>query len=184
VSLPGHHLALLPQWPFVQLKRSKPSGFRPSRKYRIFDRFWSDTPLRGEPYLGLTATEVVPRQARRGILHPSTWSDPGRLLRRAVLPWRLLGQQGTVAADPGTYPFGTQMFVKGHGWCRVEDTGGDIKGPTRVDLYYGSHRDALEWGRQRVRVLVVPPGASRLDRLPSLVRGVAWAVDTVKHALF
>jgi len=181
---PGRYLALLPRAPLLALRRARPSGHAPGRKWQLLDKYWTATPLRGEPYLGLTATETEPTQARRGLLHPTTWADPKRLLWRAVLPWRLLGRVGTVAADPEHLAFGTQLHVPGHGWCRVEDTGGDILGPTRLDLFYHSHADALRWGRRTPEVLVVPPGASRVDRLPGPVRGVARVADAVKHALY
>lgn len=63
---------------------------------------------------------------------------------------------GTIAADPKFYPFGTVMYVPGYGYGRVEDTGGDIKGPARIDLFYRTHQRALRWGRQTVDVRVWP----------------------------
>lgn len=63
-------------------------------------------------------------------------------------------RQGTIAADTRYYPFGTVLYVPGYGYGRVEDRGGAIKGPQRVDLFFESHQDALEWGRRRVRVQV------------------------------
>jgi len=62
--------------------------------------------------------------------------------------------KGTIAADRRYYPFGTVMYVPGYGYGRVEDAGSAIKGPARIDLFYGSHQSALEWGRQRVPVKV------------------------------
>jgi 3D (Asp-Asp-Asp) domain-containing protein len=61
---------------------------------------------------------------------------------------------GTIAADRRYYPFGTVMYIPGYGYGRVEDTGSAIQGPTRIDLFYGSHQQALEWGRQRVPVKI------------------------------
>ena len=61
-------------------------------------------------------------------------------------------QQGTIAADTSRYPFGTVMEIPGYGRGRVEDRGSAIKGPKRLDLYYRSHGDAMEWGRQFVDV--------------------------------
>jgi 3D (Asp-Asp-Asp) domain-containing protein len=61
---------------------------------------------------------------------------------------------GTIAADRRYYPFGTIMYVPGYGYGRVEDTGSAIQGPARIDLFYGSHRQALEWGRRRVPVKI------------------------------
>ncbi len=62
--------------------------------------------------------------------------------------------KGTIAADTRFYPFGTVMDVPGYGMCRVEDTGGAIKGPARIDLFFDSHKEALEWGRKRLSVHV------------------------------
>lgn len=61
---------------------------------------------------------------------------------------------GTIAADTRYYPFGTIMHIPGYGTGKVEDRGGDIKGPARIDLFFKSHDDALKWGRRRLRVQV------------------------------
>ncbi|MCK5843113.1 MAG: 3D domain-containing protein [Victivallales bacterium] len=63
-------------------------------------------------------------------------------------------KKGTVAADTRFYPFGTIMDVPGYGLCRVEDRGGAIQGPARIDLFFSSHKEALKWGRKRVSVHV------------------------------
>lgn len=60
----------------------------------------------------------------------------------------------TIAADPRYYPFGTIMKIPGYGTGRVEDTGGDIKGPARIDLFFKSHKQAIDWGRKRIPVQV------------------------------
>ncbi len=65
-------------------------------------------------------------------------------------------QHGTIAADTEIFPFGTIMYVPGYGYGRVEDRGGAIKG-NKIDLFYRSHQDALEWGRQHKRVKVWLP---------------------------
>ena len=59
---------------------------------------------------------------------------------------------GTIAADTKYYPFGTVMYVPGYGYGVVEDRGGAIKGPNRIDLWYPSHKQALNWGRKTVKV--------------------------------
>jgi len=70
-----------------------------------------------------------------------------------------MARYGTIAADPRLYPFGTIMFIDGYGYGRVEDTGGGIKGE-HIDLYFHSHREAREWGRQNkmVRIWSKPRG--------------------------
>ena len=61
---------------------------------------------------------------------------------------------GTIAADTRYYPYGTVMKVPGYGKGVVEDTGGAIKGPRRIDLYFKTRKQALEWGRQKLTVKV------------------------------
>ncbi len=60
---------------------------------------------------------------------------------------------GTLAADTSLFPFGTNMHIPGYGYGVVQDRGGDIKG-RHIDLYFRSHRAALEWGRKKVKVRV------------------------------
>jgi len=62
--------------------------------------------------------------------------------------------KGTLAADTRYYSFGTVMHIPGYGYGRVEDTGGAIKGSARIDLFFKTHRQALQWGRKKVRVQV------------------------------
>lgn len=61
---------------------------------------------------------------------------------------------GTVAADTRHYPYGTVMIIPGYGKGVVEDTGGAIKGPRRLDVYFKTRRRALKWGRQTLQVQV------------------------------
>ena len=67
-------------------------------------------------------------------------------------------KKGTIAADTSIFPFGTVMYVPGYGYGRVEDRGSGIKG-YRIDLYFRSHRDALQWGRAKKKVTVWKAGA-------------------------
>jgi len=60
-------------------------------------------------------------------------------------------KNGTIAADTRRYPFGTIMNVPGYGWGEVHDKGSAIKG-NRLDLFFSSHKKALEWGRRTVKV--------------------------------
>lgn len=56
-----------------------------------------------------------------------------------------------IAADTSLYPFGTTFDVPGYGVAVVKDRGGAIKGK-RLDLYFNSHQEALNWGRQTITV--------------------------------
>ena len=61
---------------------------------------------------------------------------------------------GTIAADTRYYPYGTVMIIPGYGKGVVEDIGGAIKGPRRLDVYFKTRRRALRWGRQTLPVRV------------------------------
>lgn len=59
------------------------------------------------------------------------------------------------AADPRYYPPGTRIHVVGIGPVTVLDTGGDVRGPDRLDVFVGmeNRAEALAYGRR------VVPGA-------------------------
>ena len=63
-------------------------------------------------------------------------------------------KKGTLAADPRYYPYGTVMHVPGYGKGVVEDTGGAIQGPDRLDVFFPRLRQALRWGRQILLVKI------------------------------
>ncbi len=62
-----------------------------------------------------------------------------------------------VAADTKLLPFGTRLQVPGYHDVPVEvmDRGGAIRG-YKLDVYFASHEEALEWGRRWVQVKVLP----------------------------
>lgn len=60
---------------------------------------------------------------------------------------------GTVAAAHGEYAFGTQLVVEGYGRAVVRDRGGAIT-PGRLDVWFASCRQAINWGVRYVRVWV------------------------------
>ena len=114
-------------------------------------------PHQGRPYTGLTASGARPRAFRPGILSSDSlarfWMIPFRL---ALFPWMLSSREGTIAADTRYYPFGTRMFIPDYGWGVVQDRGGAIQGPNRLDIFFDSHQEALRWGRQWQTVLIFP----------------------------
>ena len=59
----------------------------------------------------------------------------------------------TVAMDK-SMPFGTKIYIDGVGERIVQDRGGAIKG-NKIDLYFDSHEEALEWGRQEKEVTIL-----------------------------
>lgn len=65
-------------------------------------------------------------------------------------------KKGTIAADTNVFPFGTKMKIPGYGSGVVEDIGGAIQGG-KIDLFFKTHKQALEWGRRTVTVEVIRP---------------------------
>lgn len=63
-------------------------------------------------------------------------------------------KKGIIAADTRYYPFGTRMYIPGYGYGTVHDRGGAIKGQNRLDLFFPTHKKALQWGRQKLEVTV------------------------------
>lgn len=60
---------------------------------------------------------------------------------------------GVVAVDPEVIPLGTEIIIEGLGVFTAEDTGGAIKG-NRLDIYFESRKEALEFGVQSVNVFI------------------------------
>lgn len=124
-------------------------------KLDFWNRYVSEGRRKGHPYTGKTARGTKPHEPYPGLFsfdsikHP--WMIPVRIV---FFPWLLMPQDGTIAADTKYYRFGTRMFVPGYGWGVVEDRGGAIKGPDRIDLYMDEHKKALRWGRKRVPVII------------------------------
>ncbi len=58
----------------------------------------------------------------------------------------------TIAADPDVIPYGTEVIIDGHTYI-VEDCGGAIK-EDRIDIYFDTHTEALEFGIQELTVKI------------------------------
>jgi len=122
-------------------------------KLDFWNRYINYGPRKGEKYTGKTASGTKLRPPHPGffsldsLTHP--WRAPFRLI---FFPWLFLPQKGTIAADTNYYPFGTKIYVPGWGWGIVEDRGGAIKGPNRVDLFFSSHGKTIKWGIKKVEV--------------------------------
>lgn len=60
---------------------------------------------------------------------------------------------GRTVAAPSNFAFGTKLNIGGHVYT-VEDRGGAIKG-NKIDIFVGSHQEALQWGVRYLTVSVV-----------------------------
>jgi hypothetical protein len=123
-------------------------------KLDFWNRYVSEGRRGGADYTGETASGEDPQEVSPGLFSTDSLKSPWKIPFRTVLPWLWLPEDGTIAADTEYYPFGTRMHVPGYGWGTVSDRGGAIKGIDRIDLYFRSHNDALDWGRRKVKVKI------------------------------
>lgn len=74
-----------------------------------------------------------------------------------------IAQVGKVAVDPKVIPLGTKLYVVSqdgqyvYGYCVAEDTGGLIKG-NKVDLYFSTWDECIQFGYRPVTIYVVDEG--------------------------
>ncbi len=61
---------------------------------------------------------------------------------------------GVTVAMSSKYAFGTKIEVKGMGTYICQDRGGAIQG-NRIDIYFSSHQEALNFGRRTVYVKIL-----------------------------
>lgn len=67
---------------------------------------------------------------------------------------------GAIAVDPRVIPYGTRMYIVTsdgsviYGYATAEDCGGAIKG-NRVDLYYNTESECVQFGRRSVEVYIL-----------------------------
>lgn len=66
----------------------------------------------------------------------------------------LPAKYGVVAVDPRIIKLGTMLYIEGYGFAKAADTGGAIKG-NKIDLCVNTYREAMKFGRKKVKVHVL-----------------------------
>lgn len=61
---------------------------------------------------------------------------------------------GVVAVDPNVIPMRSRLYIEGYGYAIAGDVGGAIKGK-RIDLGFDTRREALNFGRRKVKVYII-----------------------------
>lgn len=69
-------------------------------------------------------------------------------------------REGVVAVDPKIIPLGTELYIDNMGLFYAEDIGGSIK-ENRLDIYFESYDEAIQFGIQPVKVWIQHPSAVR-----------------------
>lgn len=59
-----------------------------------------------------------------------------------------------ISVDPSVIPLGSKVYVEGYGYATAGDTGSAIKG-NKIDIFFPSHEQAVQWGVKTVSVKVV-----------------------------
>jgi hypothetical protein len=127
-------------------------------KLDFWNRYVDYGSRKGQKYTGRTASGNVLTNPDPGLFAKESLAHPWMIpIRIVFFPWMLKRDYGTIAADTDYYRFGTKMHIPGWGWGSVEDRGGAIKGPNRLDLFFNTHRGCNKWGRRQVKVEIVRP---------------------------
>ncbi len=110
-----------------------------------------DTEFNGEPAIGTVAghpySKVLDFKA-------TAYCDKG------LTASSITSQVGVVAVDPRVIPLGTRLYIEAsdgswsYGVCLAGDTGGAIKG-NKVDLFYDSYYDCIQFGRRSCKVYIL-----------------------------
>lgn len=61
---------------------------------------------------------------------------------------------GLVAVDPRVIKLGTKLYIEGYGLAEAADIGAAIKG-NRIDLCFETYREAIMFGRKKVKVYIL-----------------------------
>ena len=105
-----------------------------------------DKPQRARPFDIFEVTATAYSNDPKSIDVPQ-WQD-GKTATMTVARW------GVVAVDPQIIPLGSKVYIKNMGWFMADDTGGKING-RRIDIFYPSRGDALQFGKRKVTVLII-----------------------------
>ncbi len=68
----------------------------------------------------------------------------------------------TIAAGPDL-PFGTWIWIEGYGWRRVDDRGSKVVNG-KIDIAFATRKEAFEFGRRQVTV-VIPTWVNSAENL-------------------
>jgi 3D (Asp-Asp-Asp) domain-containing protein len=99
-------------------------------------------------YRGKRVLEMEATAYDSGPQSTGKWSAAGRTYTGKK------AQFGMVAVDPKVIPLGSKLFIEGYGYAVAEDIGGAIKG-LRIDLFFESRKEALQFGRRKVKVYII-----------------------------
>jgi 3D (Asp-Asp-Asp) domain-containing protein len=96
--------------------------------------------------LTASRSDLLTRTSRVLSVEATAYTHTGSRTASGVYPY-----VGGVAVDTRVIPLGTRLYIDGYGPAKAVDTGGAIKGQ-RVDLFFDTKIECLNWGRREVKV--------------------------------
>ncbi len=103
-----------------------------------------------------------PKTAEIRVSLPVSYVATAYSLRGRTASGKIVSQ-GIIAADPKVLPLGSRVHVQAGAWSGeylVADTGGAIKG-RKIDIWTPSTREAIRFGRRKVKLTVLSYGEKR-----------------------
>ena len=137
----------------------------------LFLRFQSPQPETNKPVdttLHEAATVISKSLSSATPLGPATqYVATAYSLRGRTASGRMVAK-GLIAADPRVLPLGARVRLEAGGYSGeylVADTGGMIKG-RRIDIWIPSSREAMKFGRRKVKLTVLSYPVRRTRKTP------------------
>ncbi len=117
--------------------------------------------VKGKDTVVLRGTYGAPTRGgdwRRPLIMEATAYDPGpRSCGKYADGYTATGAKavkGVVAVDDRVIPMGTRLYIPGYGFAVAADRGSAIKG-MRIDLCFATYREAIQFGRRKIKVYVL-----------------------------
>lgn len=99
---------------------------------------------------GAVRAKFNPEKGSRVLTAVSTaYTHTGHRTATGIYPY-----EGVVSVDPRVIPLGTRLYVENYGYAVAADTGGSIKG-NRVDVFFNTYQQAINWGRRTVKIHIL-----------------------------
>ena len=110
-----------------------------------------------------------PKQEPKGVGPATHYVATAYSLRGRTASGRMVSK-GLIAADPRVLPLGSRVKLEAGGYSGeylVADTGGMIKGK-RIDIWIPSSREAMRFGRRKVKLTVLSYPQRRARKTPKV----------------
>lgn len=170
---------------FIQAQDQKPV-VKPQPVLEVAGQIPETSEESDAPESAPTTPEVKPSAPVEFLVAPETYSATAYSLRGRTASGRYVSR-GLIAADPRILPLGTRVHLEAGPWSGeylVADTGGVIKGRI-VDIWTPSTREALQFGRRKIKLTVLSFPARRLKSAtttrPRLVKPIAPATAATRE---